>query len=67
MADFCKECSIEIFNKDFEDFVDSTRRKLTEKEKEEGYGWSVICEGCGYILVDDEGKRIGPSIPVKAK
>ena len=55
MADFCLDCVEDLFGKglpsDFEGI-------LTEKEKEEGYTISVLCEGCGYIEVDHLGKKV---------
>lgn len=54
MADFCKECSIELFGEDYGDLKgigDGT-------PLEPGYGWTALCENCGPILVDDEGRRI---------
>lgn len=54
MADFCKECSIEIFNDDCGDLAGIT----TTKDMKRGIARLVLCEGCGPILVDPEGKRI---------
>ena len=54
MADFCKQCSIEMFGEDFENLKglgDGTELKP-------GYGWSVLCEGCGPIIVNDDGECI---------
>ena len=52
MADFCKQCSEEIFGEDSRELAD-----LGGKEKlEPGYGWIVLCEGCGPTRVDDDGK-----------
>ena len=54
MADFCHDCSIEIFGRDCKDLYG-----LCEKGD---YIW-VICEGCAqherwpYVLVDHRGKR----------
>ncbi|WWD14087.1 hypothetical protein CPL00363_CDS0073 [Klebsiella phage Torridgeon] len=31
---------------------------IIEAEVKEGYGAVVICEGCGVIQVDHEGKRL---------
>jgi hypothetical protein len=31
---------------------------ITEKQVKEGHGAQVLCEGCGYILVDHNGVRI---------
>ena len=49
MADFCKECSEELFG---EDFGDLAKIALPDGEA------YVLCEGCGYIVVDREGKRV---------
>ena len=52
MADFCKQCSKEIFGQDFKDLSSAGgEQKLTEP----GTGWQVLCEGCGPTLVDDAG------------
>ena len=54
MADFCKQCSTDIFGEDFYDLKglgDGT-------ELQEGYGWPALCEGCGVTVVNDEGKCI---------
>jgi hypothetical protein len=52
MADFCKECSIELFGKDFGDLA----KLLAESEYTATIGASALCEGCGdFISVDYEG------------
>lgn len=51
MADFCKQCSIDFFGEDCKDLAN-----LGECNKDEGF--SVICEGCGLILVDKDGNCI---------
>lgn len=52
MADFCQQCSIELFNEDFGDLADLGQgRKLSQ-----GDGWLCLCEGCGPTTVDDEGR-----------
>ena len=53
MADFCKACSIETFGKDYDDLVGL----ISAEEVSEGYRSPVICEGCGFIYVDDKGQR----------
>lgn len=58
MAAFCKECSIEMFGKDYGDLAHAGARALTEEELKRGEGWVVLCEGCGFITVNDEGERI---------
>lgn len=54
MADFCKQCSIETFGSDFKDLANIT----TPEEYKQGLAALVLCEGCGFIYVDPEGKRI---------
>ena len=65
MADFCKDCSIEVFGVDCEDFAG-----VTTKEQYDGGNGSamvVLCEGCGVIAVDPDGKRIDPVPFYKSK
>lgn len=50
MADFCKQCSIDIFMEDYGDL-----RRIAE-EGDKAY---VICEGCGPTLVNHDGECIG--------
>lgn len=57
MADFCKECSIEMWGSDTKDLAGL----ITKEEVAEGLGAVVICEGCGVIRVDHEGKRLEES------
>ena len=54
MADFCKQCSEELFGEDFGDFVGITKPEDWEK----GLACVVLCEGCGPIQVDLEGRCI---------
>lgn len=52
MAEFCMECSENIFGADFGDFANIC---------EEGGKARVLCEGCGCMIwVDHTGKRIEP-------
>ncbi len=51
MAGFCKQCSLEYFDEDFRDLAGLGNGKKLK----EGYGWSVLCEGCGPTTVDDDG------------
>jgi len=51
MADFCKQCSIEMFNKDFKELANLS----TEEDTKNGLFPMVLCEGCGYIQVDHTG------------
>lgn len=54
MADFCRQCSIELFGEDFRELA-GLGNGVPLKE---GHGWTVLCEGCGLTLVDDEGRCI---------
>jgi hypothetical protein len=63
MADFCKQCSIDMFGKDFEELAlpkDDERRGTLKP----GYGWIGICESCGAILVNDDGECIDPQCAI---
>lgn len=57
MADFCKECSIEMWGSDTKDLAGL----ITKEEVAKGLGAVVICEGCGVIRVDHEGERLEES------
>ena len=48
MADFCRQCSLELFGKDFGDLANITKKRDYKK----GLAVVVLCEGCGYIQVD---------------
>mgnify|MGYP000791625299 FL=1 len=55
MAEFCKTCSEEMFGKAGKDFAGL----VSEHEfKEQGLAASVLCEGCGFIYVDNTGHRV---------
>lgn len=54
MADFCKECSIEIFGEDFKDLANINTPEDSDKKL---YAY-VLCEGCGPILVDHTGTKV---------
>jgi hypothetical protein len=54
MADFCKQCSIDIFGKDHRELADITPKDAWEK----GLAMSTICEGCGVIQVDPDGNCV---------
>lgn len=49
MADFCKQCSEEIFGRDSRDLANLCGASgMTE----------ALCEGCGWVYVNSEGKRV---------
>ena len=53
MADYCKQCSQEIFQTDG-DFV----HLVTEDEETQGLVAVVLCEGCGPTSVNRAGECI---------
>ena len=50
---------MEMFGEDGEDLKGISSRKLTEEEIKDGYGHNAMCEGCGFIIVNDEGECMG--------
>lgn len=50
MADFCKQCSVEMFGKDFGDLANLCEDKTALPV--------VICEGCGVVQVDHSGQCV---------
>jgi len=51
MADFCRQCSIEIFGEDCGDL----KGLSAEQDTENGLYAGVLCEGCGPTLVNHIG------------
>jgi len=54
VADFCKACSIELFGEDLRELASLGHGTPLPA----GHGYSVICEGCGFIMVDEEGNCV---------
>jgi hypothetical protein len=56
MAHFCNQCAIDMGGEsgDFAYLGRSSREPL-----QEGEGWIVVCEGCGFTLVDNDGNCLG--------
>jgi hypothetical protein len=54
MADFCKQCSIELFGEDFKDLAGL----VTEKEAELNIVAAGLCEGCGPTFVNRNGECV---------
>lgn len=52
MADFCKQCSIELFGEDFKDLAEL----VTEEEEAKHFVVTVLCEGCGPTDVNRAGE-----------
>ena len=56
MADFCRECSIDRFGKDYGELRDLCQDKTITLSGDEGF--PTTCEGCGPTLVDWAGQCI---------
>jgi hypothetical protein len=54
MADFCRQCSIDIFGKDFGDMTNISTPEDTARD----FYAKVLCEDCGLVQVDHEGNCI---------
>lgn len=54
MADFCQQCSINLFGEDYKDLAGITHAD----QQAQGKYVCVLCEGCGLIQVDTAGKCI---------
>lgn len=63
MSDFCKQCSIEHFGEDLKELAGLGNGRVLP----DGDGWAVICEGCGYIVVNEEGECISAGCEVHGK
>jgi hypothetical protein len=57
MADFCKQCSIDLLQQDYRELAGIT----TPEDWQKGKAVPVICEGCGAIQVDPEGNCVSPN------
>ena len=57
MADFCKQCSEDMFGPGHNDF-EWAKDHLTEAQERNGYGISALCEGCGFTMVNRAGECI---------
>lgn len=55
MADFCMQCSIEMFGRDTGDLA---HLRPDDEPLKEGYGYLVLCEGCGATMVNELGECI---------
>ena len=60
MADFCQQCSLEMFDMDFRELAElGPKGSVLPLE----HGWTALCEGCGPTLVDQDGKCIAAYCP----
>lgn len=58
MAGFCRDCSISGFGFDARDFAQLLESAAYSNEKGNESGALVLCECCGPIVVDINGRRI---------
>lgn len=54
MADFCRQCSLELFGEDFGDHA------RPDEKLDPGKCFYVICEECGYVGVNEKGECCMP-------
>ena len=55
MADFCKQCTEELFGSDLADNNDM-KGAVSERDSALGFMVLVLCEGCGPIQVNHAGE-----------
>lgn len=63
MSDFCRQCSLHLFREDFRDLAGL----VTREEVAKGIYANVLCEQCGSIQVDHEGRCVSPQCPEHGK
>ena len=55
MANFCYDCTFHLFGDGSRnDFVDM----LSKEDVARGYLVTVLCEGCGHIMINHNGKKV---------
>lgn len=58
MSEFCRDCSIATFGSDFREFAQLLPPEAYCNEKGKEMGALVLCECCGPVVVDINGRRI---------
>ena len=58
MADFCYECTAELFGSNYAKKNDFANLVSLEEHVQHGLVAHVLCESCGEIEVDHLGRRI---------
>ena len=58
MADFCYDCTEELFGQQYAKDNDMASIVSREEYEQHGITAKVLCEGCGFIEVDHIGKRL---------
>ena len=56
MADFCYDCTEELFGQQYAPKNDMSGLVSREEYEQHGITAKVLCEGCGFIEVDHRGK-----------
>jgi hypothetical protein len=59
MADFCRQCSEQVLGIPDADYTNDLSGLSTADDTANGLYATVICEGCGFIQVDHNGRCIG--------
>jgi len=57
MADFCLQCANDLFGSEDAPVKSDFHGQLSKEAFYEGFLLPVLCEGCGYIYVDPQGKN----------
>jgi len=60
MADFCKQCTKAFIALPDEDLPNDMAGLSTAADTANGLYAQVLCEGCGFCLVDHTGKCVSP-------
>lgn len=55
MADFCEQCTEDLFGSKEPNDLSGL---VTAAQSKEGLYANVLCEGCGYTMVDHKGKCV---------
>ncbi len=58
MADFCYDCTEELFGQQYAKDNDMASIVSREEYEQHGITAKVLCEGCGFIEVDHRGRRL---------
>ena len=58
MADFCYDCTEELFGQQYAKNNDMAGIVSREEHEQHGMTAKVLCEGCGLIEVDHRGRRL---------
>ncbi len=55
MSDFCYKCTMNLFGEEYGHRNDFARE---DEEIDDNILFRVLCEGCGWIVVDKYGKEV---------